>query len=245
MRAACRIVSETHAMLAKAIRPGVTTRELNTLADAYIRGKGAKPSFLGYELTGESFPASICTSVNDEVIHGIPGLKRLKPGDIISIDIGAHFNNFHGDAARTHIVGDPEKTAPARKLVIDVAKGSFFEAMRYARHGRHLHELCAAIEAYITGNGCAVVDDFCGHGIGTLMHEEPQIPNHKQKNRGPRLQKGMTLAIEPMVVEGRSGNVRLLSDNWTVVTKNGRPAAHYENTVLITDGDPDILTLYD
>jgi len=239
MRVASRIVEKTHLLLAKHIRPGIATRELNALADDFIRSQGAVPSFLGYEMTGDSFPASICCSINEEVIHGIPGLRRLKSGDIVSIDIGAQKDKFHGDAARTYAVGD---LSPEKALLMDVTKQSFFSGMPYARHGRYLHEMSAAIEAYVKPYGFSVVRDFCGHGIGRKLHEEPSIPHFKQANRGPRLQKGMVLAIEPMVVAGKA-NVRILDDNWTTVTKDGKPAAHYENTVVITDGAPEILTM--
>ena len=239
MRIASKIVADTHSLLEKHIKPGIATRELNTIAEDYIRGQGAEPSFLGYKMTGDGFPAAICCSVNEEVIHGIPGLRRLKSGDIVSIDIGAYIDKFHGDAARTYAVGT---VAPERQVLIDVTRQSFFEAMAYARHGRHLHELSSAVETYVQRYGFTIVREFCGHGIGRQMHEDPQIPHYKQQNRGPRLQKGMTLAIEPMVAMGKA-DIRILDDNWTVVTKDGKCAAHYENTVVITDGEPDILTL--
>ena len=239
MRAASKIVAETHQLLEKNIRPGVSTKELNSIADDYIRSKGAEPSFLGYEMTGKGFPAAICVSVNDEVIHGIPSLRRLKNGDIVSIDIGAYIDKFHGDAARTYPVGT---ILPERQVLLDVTEQSFFEAMKYARHGRHLHEMSNAVEEYVQRYGFSIVREFCGHGVGRKMHEDPQIPHYKQQSRGPRMQRGMTLAIEPMVVMGKP-DIRILNDNWTVVTKDGKCAAHYENTVVITDGEPDILTL--
>ena len=239
MRVASRIVAETFNLLEQHIKPGVATRDLNAVAEDYIRSQGAEPSFLGYKMTGEGFPAAICCSVNEEVIHGIPGLRRLKNGDIVSIDIGAYIDRFHGDAARTYIVGTG---SPEGQMLVDVTEQSFFEVMAYARHGRHLHELSAAVESYVQRYGFTIVREFCGHGIGRHMHEDPQIPFYKQQNRGPRLQKGMTLAIEPMVVAGKA-DIRILNDNWTVVTKDGKCAAHYENTIVITDGEPDILTL--
>jgi len=238
MRVASKIVAGTHSLLEKHIKPGVSTRELNAIADDYIRSQGAIPSFLGYEMTGEGFPASICVSVNEEVIHGIPGLRRLKNGDIVSIDIGAYIDKFHGDAARTYAVGT---ISQERQTLMDAAKQSFFEAMTYCRHGRHLHEISAAVESYVQKFGFSIVREFCGHGVGRKLHEEPQIPHYKQQNRGPRLQKGMTLAIEPMVVIGKA-DIRILNNNWTVVTKDGKSAAHYENTVAVTDGEPEILT---
>ena len=239
MRVASKIVANTHSLLEKNIRPGVTTRQLNDLAEDHIRSCGAKPSFLGYEMTGDSFPAAICVSINEEVIHGIPGLRRLKNGDIVSIDVGAYIGRFHGDAARTYAVGT---VSPERQMLIDATRQSFFEAMNYCRHGRHLHEMSAAVEDYVQRYGFSVIREFCGHGVGRKMHEDPQIPHYRQQNRGPRLQKGMTLALEPMVVMGKP-DIRILDDNWTVVTKDGKCAAHYENTVVITDGKPDILTL--
>ena len=239
MRASSRIVAEAHKLMEKNIKPGISTRELNDIADEYIRSCGAEPSFLGYKMTGEGFPASICVSINEEVIHGIPGLRRLKSGDIVSIDIGAYFDKFHGDAARTYNVGS---VVPEKQMLIDVTKQSFFEAMKVCRHGRHLHEISNCIEDYVQQYGFSIITEFCGHGVGRKMHEDPQIPHYRQQSRGPRLQKGMTLAIEPMVVAGKS-NIRILDDQWTVVTKDGKCAAHYENTVVITDGEPDILTL--
>jgi methionyl aminopeptidase len=240
MRAASRIVAETHRLLEKHIRPGVATRELNKIADDYIRSQGAIPSFLGYKMTGDGFPASVCISINEEVIHGIPGLRRLKNGDIVSIDIGACLDKFHGDAARTHAVGE---ISPEKQTLIEAAEKCFFDAMAYARHGFHLHEVSLAVEHQAAQYGFSVIREFCGHGIGRKMHEDPQIPFTKQQSRGPRLQKGMTLAIEPMIAAGKS-DIKILGDNWTVVTKDGKAAAHYENTIVITDGEPEILTLY-
>ena len=239
MRAASKIVADTHAILEQNIRPGIATRQLNDIAEQYIRSCGAEPSFLGYKMTGDGFPAAICVSINEEVIHGIPGLRRLKNGDIVSIDIGAYIDRFHGDAARTYLVGT---VAPEKRMLVEVARQSFFEAMKVCRHGRHLHEISQAVEGHVQQFGFSIVREFCGHGVGHKMHEDPQIPFYKQQSRGPRLQKGMTLAIEPMVVMGKP-DVRILADNWTVVTKDGKCAAHYENTLLITDGEPEILTL--
>ena len=239
MRVANKIVADTHRLLEQHIRPGVSTKELNTIAENYIRSCGAEPSFLGYKMTGEGFPAAICVSVNEEVIHGIPGLRRLKSGDIVSIDIGAYIGKFHGDAARTYPVGTINSE---RQRLIDVTMQSFFEAINYARHGRHLHEMSAAVENYVESFGFSVIREFCGHGIGRKMHEDPQIPFTRQQSRGPRLQRGMTLAIEPMVAIGKP-DIRILDDNWTVVTKDKKSAAHYENTIVVTDGEPEILTL--
>ena len=239
MRLASKIVADTHRLLEQYIKAGIPTRELNTIAEESIRSKGAVPSFLGYKMTGEGFPAAICVSINEEIIHGIPGLRRLKNGDIVSIDIGAYIDKFHGDAARTYAVGT---VSPERQVLLDVTKQSFFEAMVFCRHGRHLHEISSAVEGYVQRYGFSVIREFCGHGVGRKMHEDPQIPHYKQQSRGPRLQKGMTLAIEPMVAMGKA-DIRILKDNWTVVTKDGKCAAHYENTIVITDGEPEILTL--
>ena len=201
-----------------------------------IRDLGCVPNFLNYN----GYPASICVSVNDEVVHGIPNKHHiLKDGDIVSLDAGLIYQGYHSDAARTHAVGTI--SAEARKL-IEVTRQSFFEGIKYARAGNHLYEISAAIGAYAESFGYGVVRDLVGHGIGTHLHEDPQIPNFPQKRRGIRLQPGMTLAIEPMINQGRA-DVAWLDDDWTVVTEDESLSAHYENTVLITDGEPEILTL--
>lgn len=235
MRKAGRICRDVHDLLATHIKPGITTGELNEIAEDYIRSRGAVPSFLGYR----GFPAAICTSVNEQVIHGVPGLRKLKNGDIVSIDIGVCVKRFHGDAARTHAVGS---VSEKHRKLMEVTKQSFFEAMKYARHGIHLHEMGAAIEEYVVANGFSVVTDWCGHGIGRTIHEDPSIPHTAQKTRGPRLAKNMTIAIEPMINVG-THELNINEDTWTVVTKDSKFSAHYENTLLITDGEPDILTL--
>jgi len=235
MRTASQICARTHEHLASYIKPGITTAELSRIAEEYIRGQDAKPTFLGYR----GFPGAICTSVNDEVIHGIPGLRRLKSGDIVSIDIGVCYKRFHGDAARTHPVG---AISAEHQRLIDVTRDSFFDCMRYARQGCHLHEMSAAIDDYVTSRGFSVVREWCGHGIGRQLHEDPQIPHTRQEKRGPRLVKGMTLAIEPMVNMG-SHELNMLDDNWTVLTQDGKYSAHYENTILVTTGEPEIMTL--
>jgi methionyl aminopeptidase len=235
MRKASRICKETHELLATHIRPGITTKELDEIAVEFIHSKGATPSFMGYR----GFPAAICTSVNEQVIHGVPGLRKLKNGDIVGIDIGVCVKRFHGDAARTFAVG---AVSDRHRRLIEVTERSFFKAMQYARHGCHLHEMSAAIDEYVTEHGFSVVRDWCGHGIGRQVHEDPSIPHTKQKNRGPRLAAGMTLAIEPMVNAG-THELRTNDDTWTVVTKDGKFSAHYENTVLITEGEPEIMTL--
>jgi methionyl aminopeptidase len=235
MRTASRIVARTHELLEKHIRPGISTGELDKIAEEYIRSQGAEPSFKGYR----DYPAATCLSVNNEVIHGIPGLRRLKNGDIISIDIGVYLNKFHSDAARTYPVGE---IAPKHKKLIEVTKQSFFEAIRFAKHGNHLNEISTAVEAYVIPFGYTIVQEWCGHGIGSKLHEDPQIPNHSSKKRGPKLVRGMTLAVEPMVNMGRA-EVQVLEDNHTVVTADGEYSAHYENTFLITDGEPEIMTV--
>lgn len=236
MRDAGKILSDVHNRLAEMIRPGVTTMELNRKADEMIRARGCIPSFLNYG----GFPASICTSVNEEVVHGIPNTKRvLKEGDIISIDAGVIYKGYQSDAARTYAVG---KVAQEAEKLIAVTKQSFFEGIKFAMAGRHLYEISAAIEDYVVSNGFSCVRDLVGHGIGTQMHEEPEVPNFHQRRRGMKLVAGMTLAIEPMVNIGRY-DVCELDDNWTVVTEDGSLSAHYENTILITAGEPEILSL--
>ena len=234
MRIAGRITGEVLNLLESKVCEGITTKELDRIAEEYIRGQGAVPSFKGYS----GFPASICTSVNEEVIHGIPGKRKLKNGDIISIDVGAYINGFHGDAARTFVVG--EVSLEAKKL-IDVTRESFFEGIKFAKSGNHLYEISSAIQQYVESNGFSIVREYVGHGIGSDMHEAPQIPNYKTGGRGPRLCEGMTLAIEPMVNAGDC-KVKVLADKWTVVTKDKKLSAHYENTVLITGGEPELLS---
>lgn len=236
MREAGKILAEVHERLAEFIKPGITTWDINKKGDELIRHYGCIPSFLNYN----GYPASICTSVNDVVIHGIPHKKLiLEEGDIISLDAGVIYKNYQSDAARTHGVGQISSEA---KRLIDVTKQSFFEGMKYAKAGCHLHDISAAIEDYVVAHGYSCVRDFVGHGIGKQMHEEPQIPNFHQKRRGIKLVPGMTLAIEPMVNIGRY-DVCILDDDWTVVTEDGTLSAHYENTVLITEGEPELLSI--
>ena len=236
MREAGRLLEITHNELQKAIRPGISTMEIDRLGEQIIRSFGCIPNFLHYN----GYPASICVSVNDEVVHGIPSKQRiLQEGDIVSLDAGLIYQGFHSDAARTHAVG--EVSAEAQKLM-EVTKQCFFEGIKFARAGCHLYEISGAIGAYAARFRYGVVEDLVGHGIGRALHEDPQIPNFPQKRRGIRLLPGMTLAIEPMINIGRS-DVEWLEDDWTVVTEDGSLSAHYENTVLITDGEPEILTL--
>lgn len=234
MQESGRIVALVHETLKKAIKPGITTGELDKIAEAIIEAEGAKPSFKGYH----GFPASICASINDQVIHGIPSEVTLKEGDIISIDIGAIKNGFHADAARTHPVG---KVSEKALKLIKVTEDSFFEGLKYCRVGYRLSDISHAIQAHVEDNQFSIVRDFVGHGVGRELHEEPPIPNYGPAGRGPRLQPGMVLAIEPMVNEG-DFRVRTLDDEWTVVTIDGRNSAHYEHSVVITDGDPILLT---
>ena len=236
MREAGRLLEIVHSELEKMVRPGISTEEINRHAEKMIRDFGCTPNFLNYN----GFPASICSSVNDEVVHGIPSKKRiLREGDIISIDTGLIYQGYHSDAARTYPVGEISREA---RQLIEVTKQSFFAGIKYAKAGNHLFDISAAIGEYASGFGYGVVKDLVGHGIGTKMHEEPQIPNFAQNRRGLRLQPGMTLAIEPMINEGRA-EVCWLDDDWTVVTDDGSLSAHYENTILITESEPEILTL--
>lgn len=235
MRIAGDILRRLDLVLKAEIRPGITTKELDEIAEEFIRSCGATPTFKGYG----GFPASICVSVNEEVIHGIPGNRKLKNGDIVSIDMGSYINGFNGDCARTYGVG--EITEADQKL-IDVTRQSFFEGIKFAKAGNHLYEISAAIQKYVEANGFSVVRDFVGHGIGRNLHEDPAVPNYKPMGRGIKLQKGMCLAIEPMVNAG-DYKVRVLKDGWTTVTADGSRAAHYENSLCITDGEPEIFTL--
>ena len=235
MRAAGKVVFGTFKELEKHIKPGITTKQLDKIAHDYICAQGAEPSFLGYA----GYPASICASINDTVIHGIPDDTALKDGDIISLDIGAVIDGYHGDAARTYPVG---KISDEAQRLIDVTKQSFFEGLKFARHNERLFSISATIQDYIESNGYSIVRNYCGHGIGKKLHEDPEIPNHGIFGRGVRLCKGMTIAVEPMVNAG-GFETKCLSDGWTVKTKDGSLACHYENTILITDGEPDLLTL--
>ena len=235
MRIAGQLTKKVLDLLKTKIVPGVTTKELDAIAYGFIRENGAVPSFLNYD----GFPASICVSVNNEVIHGIPGKKKLQNGDIVSIDVGVISEGWHGDAARTYLCGGCSEEA---KKLVRVTEESFFEGMKAAKHGNHLFQVSKAIQAYAEENGFSVVRDYCGHGIGSELHEDPSIPNYKPPGRGPRLVRGMTLAIEPMINAG-THEIKVLPDKWTVVTKDGKLSAHYENTTLITNGEPEILTI--
>ena len=235
MRQACKITAAARALAGEMVRPGVSTKQIDKAVHDYIVSQGAKPSFLEYH----GFPASACISVNSTVIHGIPGGYVLKEGDIVSIDVGAFYKGFHGDCAATFACG--AISADAQKL-IDVTKQSFFEGIRFAKRGHRVSDISHAIQTYVESNGFSVVRSFVGHGVGAQLHEEPEVPNFGAAGRGPRLLSGMTLAIEPMVNAG-TYDVRVLRDGWTTVTADGKLSAHYENTVLITDGEPEILTV--
>lgn len=236
MREAGKILSHVHHVLEEMISPGISTMDINKKAAEIIKNHGCTPSFLNYN----GFPAAICTSVNDVVVHGIPSPKRiLWEGDIISIDAGVIYQGYHSDSARTHAVGEVSKET--RKLM-DVTRQSFFEGIKYARAGFHLYQISAAIEDYVVANGYSCVRDLVGHGIGRSLHEEPQIPNFRQKRRGMKLVPGMVLAVEPMVNVGRY-DVCILDDDWTVVTQDGSLSAHYENTIVITNGEPEMLSM--
>lgn len=235
MQEAAQILIEAHELVADHIRAGVTTKELDGLAEKFIRSKHAIPSFKGYH----GYPGSACISINEEVVHGIPGSRKIKQGDIVSVDLGVYYKGYHADAARTYPVGD---VSPDVSKLIEVTKQSFFEGLKYAKAGNHLGQISAAIQEYAEGHGFGVVRDLVGHGIGKELHEEPQVPNHKTPGRGVKLQKGMALAIEPMINMG-TWQVRCLDDDWTFVTRDGLPSAHYENTIIITDDEPLVLTL--
>ena len=235
MRSAGKVVAEALAIIEQVIKPGISTVEIDKLAEEFIIKQGAKPSFKGYC----GFPASICTSVNDEVVHGIPNNRILLEGDIISIDCGAILNGYHGDAARTFPVGEVSKEAA---MLIEVTKNSFFKGVEKAIIGNRLSDISAAIQCYAEEHGYSVVRDFVGHGIGKSMHEDPEVPNYGTPSRGPKLVHGMVLAIEPMINIGKH-YVKVKSNRWTVVTKDGSLSAHYENTVAIITSGPEILTL--
>lgn len=236
MRESCKLTKELFLILEDKIKPGVSTKELDTIAYNFYKKHGATPNFLNYN----GYPATICASINDEVVHGIPSRhKVLKDGDIISIDMGCILDGWHSDAARTFGVG--KISADAQKL-IDVAKESFFEGIKKVRHGARMGDLSSTIQNYVEGYGYGVVRDLIGHGVGRALHEDPEVPNFGIANRGVKLAAGMTLAIEPMITAG-DYHVNVLDDDWTVVTRDGSLAAHYENTVVITRDGCDILTL--
>ena len=236
MREAGKILAKTHEELGKQLRPGMTTWEIDHLGEEIIRSYGCKPSFKNYN----GYPASICVSVNDEVVHGIPDKKHyIKEGDIVSLDAGVIYKGYHSDAARTHGIGEISKAA---EQLIEVTKQSFYEGIKFAKPGNHLNDISTAIQKYAESFGYGVVRDLVGHGIGTHLHEDPEVPNFSRRRKGIRLQPGMTLAVEPMINAGRY-EVVWLDNEWTVVTRDGSLSAHYENTILITGDGPEILSL--
>lgn len=235
MRRAGKITAAARALAGEMVKPGVTTQEIDKAVYRFIRSQGAQPSFLNYN----GYPASVCVSVNDEVIHGIPGKRVLKEGDIVSVDVGAYIGGFHGDCAATYACG---KISDEAQKLIDVTRQSFYEGMKFAREGNRLSDVSHAIQEYVEANGFSVVREYVGHGIGRAMHESPEVPNFGLPGHGPKLLRGMTLAVEPMVNAGAAA-IRQMPDGWTVKTRDGKYAAHYENTILITAGEPELLTV--
>ncbi|HAQ40838.1 MAG TPA: type I methionyl aminopeptidase [Clostridiales bacterium] len=235
MRKAGRLVAQSHELVRKNIKPGVTTKELDQLVEEFLKSQNAIPTFKGYG----GFPFSICASVNEEVVHGFPGDRKLVEGDIVSIDIGATFEGYVGDSAKTFYVGEvPDE----KRRLVEATKQSFYEGIKFAKTSCRLSDISHAIQQYAEAQGFSVVRDYVGHGVGKNMHESPQIPNFGKPGKGPRLQEGMVLAIEPMINAG-TYHVKVLDNDWTVVTVDGRPSAHYEHTVAITDGEPELLTV--
>ena len=235
MRRACKITAAARALAGEMVRPGITTGEIDKAVHDFIVSQGASPSFLHYQ----GYPASACISVNETIIHGIPGGRKLREGDIVSIDVGAFYHGFHGDCAATFACGRVSEEA---QRLIDVTRASFFEGIRFARQGNRVSDISHAVQTYVEQHGFSVVRAFVGHGVGAHLHEEPPVPNYGAPGKGPRLVKNMTLAVEPMVNAG-SYDCRVLRDGWTTVTTDGSLSAHYENTLLITDGEPEILTV--
>ena len=243
MREACRITALTHKAIEELIKPGMTTLDIDKIAEDTMKKYGAISAEKGYDpgIRGiPPYPASTCISINDEVIHGVPSKKRvIKDGDIVSVDLVALKNGYNGDAARTYLVGNVSEEA---KRLVEVTKQAFFEGIKYAKKGNRIGDVSHAIGEYVKLHGFSVVKEFQGHGIGKEMHEDPGIPNYGKQGKGIRLEPGMTLAIEPMVIQGKS-DIWELEDGWTIVTQDGSLAAHYENTILITEKEPEILTI--
>ena len=234
MRAAGKVVEETLALLGRSVRVGITTEELDRIADAYIRSRNAYPTFLHYN----GYPKSVCISVDEEVVHGIPGKRRIKDGDIVSCDVGATLNGFVGDAARTFLVGN---VAQETQELVKVTRECFFEGLKFCRVGYRISDISKAIQKHAESHGYGVVRELVGHGVGRVLHEDPEVPNFYSPRARQRLEAGMTIAIEPMINLG-TAKVWQLEDGWTVVSQDGKPSAHYENSVAITDGDPILLT---
>ena len=234
MRLAGKITAAARALAREMVKPGVTTQQIDKAVFHFIREQGAIPSFLHYN----GYPASVCISVNDEIIHGIPGKRVLREGDIVSVDVGAYIGGYHGDCAGTYPCGQVSDEA---LRLIRVTQDSFFEGLKYAREGCRLSDISHAVQTFVEANGYSVVREYVGHGIGRNMHEAPEVPNYGKPGHGPRLLRGMTLAVEPMVNAGTAA-IKQMPDGWTVKTADGKYAAHYENTILITAGDPELLT---
>ena len=234
MRRAGKIAAAARALAGEMVAPGVTTREIDKEVHKFILSQGAIPTFLGYS----GYPASVCISVNETVIHGIPGPRVIREGDIVSIDVGATKDGYVGDCAATFVAGSCDEDS---KKLIEVTRQSFFEGIKFARPGYRVSDISHAVQTYAEENGFSVVREFVGHGVGREMHEGPEVPNYGKPGHGPRLTAGMTIAVEPMINAGVAG-VKILDDGWTVVTRDGKRSAHYENTILITNGDPVILT---
>jgi methionyl aminopeptidase len=240
IRESCRIVAETLQLIASNAKEGVSTIELDQIAEDYIRSNNASPAFKGYTQGGlPGFPGSVCTSLNDTVVHGIPGSSKLREGDIISLDVGVLKNNYYGDAALTVAVG---KISDEKKNLLEVTERSLYLGIEQAKKGNRVHDISSAIQEYVEINGFSVVRDLCGHGVGRFLHEDPAVPNFGKKGTGPKLKNGMTLAIEPMVNAGNY-SVTTGSDGWTIKTEDGSPSAHFEHTILILDNTPEILTV--
>lgn len=243
MKEACKVVALTYQELEKRIKPGMTTWELDKIAEKTMRSLGAIPAEKGYDIGVKGvppYPATLCVSINDEVIHGIPSKNKvIREGDLVSIDTVALKNGFNGDAARTFIVGKASKEA---ERLVQVTKQAFFEGIKFAKPGYRIGDVSHRIGEYVHSQGYSVVREFQGHGIGREMHEDPGIPNYGKAGRGIRLEPGMTLAVEPMVIQGKP-NILQLDDGWTIITEDGSLAAHYENTILITEKEPEILTI--
>lgn len=236
----CRIVAETLQLVKSKVKPGVTTEELDFIAEDYIRSNGGIPAFKGYSQPGTPpFPGSICASIDEEVVHGIPGRRILKEGEIISIDVGVLKNNYYGDAALSVAVGE---ISELKKKLLDVTEKSLYEGIAQAIVGNRIHDISCAVQNYVESNGFSIVKDLCGHGVGRFLHEDPSIPNYGIKGTGAKLKNGMTLAIEPMVNAG-DWRVRTKDDGWTVVTADGLPSAHFEHTILVNGNKPEILTV--
>ena len=235
MRRAGKITAAARALAGEMVTPGVTTQEIDKAVFRFIKSQGAAPSFLHYQ----GYPASVCISVNDEIIHGIPGPRVLREGDIVSIDVGAFKDGFHGDCAATFPCG---KISQEAERLIAVTRQSFFEGLKFAREGYRVPDISRAVQSYVEENGFSVVREYVGHGVGRQMHEAPEVPNYVESRQRPRLLRGMTIAVEPMVNAGDRG-IKVMPDGWTVKTADGSLSAHYENTILITDGEPELLTL--